>query len=70
MSQPTTGERPLSAAVVIAQNVRPEKEEEYLRWQTEINAAYRTVPRLHGQRGVPARAQIDGAVAMGFGWAL
>ena len=163
MSPTTAGDRPQSATVVIAQNVRPGEEGEYLRWQSEINAACRTFPgfegaeivppvpgvqddcvvvfrfdsgehlnawlrsdarqtllargqslfagaarqhvvagarpgvgwwsppassrggstsiasgrtpstrrppgsRLHGQRGVPARAQIDGAVAMGFG---
>jgi antibiotic biosynthesis monooxygenase (ABM) superfamily enzyme len=53
MSQPTAGERPLSATVVIAQNVRPEKEEEYLRWQTEINAAYRTFPGFQAAEIVP-----------------
>jgi hypothetical protein len=53
MSQTTAGERPLSATVVIAQNVRPGQEEEYLRWQTEINAACRTFPGFEAAELVP-----------------
>ena len=53
VSQSPAGARPPSATVVIAQNVRPEKEEEYLRWQTEINAACRTYPGFEVAEIVP-----------------
>jgi uncharacterized protein len=53
VSQPTAGERPLSATVVIAQAIRPEQEGEYLRWQAEINAVCRTFPGFEVAEIVP-----------------
>lgn len=53
MSASPGGARPLSATVVIAQSVRPEKEGEYLRWQAEINAACRTFPGFEAAEIVP-----------------
>jgi antibiotic biosynthesis monooxygenase (ABM) superfamily enzyme len=53
MSETATGARPLSATVVIAQNVRPEQEGEYLRWQADINAACRTFPGFEVAEIVP-----------------
>ncbi len=53
MSETTAGARPLSATVVIAQNVRPDKDGEYLRWQADINAACRTFPGFEAAEIVP-----------------
>jgi antibiotic biosynthesis monooxygenase (ABM) superfamily enzyme len=54
MSQPTVGERPMSATVVIVQNVRPEHEGEYLRWQAEINGVCGTFPGFEAAEIVPS----------------
>jgi antibiotic biosynthesis monooxygenase (ABM) superfamily enzyme len=53
VSASTAGARPLSATVVIAQSVRPKKEDEYLRWQAEITAACRTFPGFEAAEIVP-----------------
>lgn len=45
--------RPISATVVIAQHVRPQQEQEYLRWQTEINDQCRTFPGFEAAEIVP-----------------
>jgi len=42
VSETATGASPVSATVVIAQPVRPERLDQYLRWQTEINDVCRT----------------------------
>jgi len=39
--------------VVIAQHVRPERKDEYLRWQAEINDLCRTFPGFEAMEVVP-----------------
>lgn len=53
MSETATGAGPVSATVVIAQHVRPERKEEYLRWQAEINNLCRTFPGFEAMEVVP-----------------
>ncbi len=53
MSETATGASPVSATVVIAQHVRPERKDEYLRWQAEINDLCRTFPGFEAMEVVP-----------------
>jgi antibiotic biosynthesis monooxygenase (ABM) superfamily enzyme len=53
MSETGASARPVSATVVIAQHVRPGQEQEYLRWQTEINDQCRTFPGFEAAEIVP-----------------
>lgn len=53
MSPAGPSDRPVSATVVIAQHVRPGQEQEYRRWQTEINDQCRTFPGFEGAEIVP-----------------
>jgi antibiotic biosynthesis monooxygenase (ABM) superfamily enzyme len=53
VTETTAGARPASATVVIAQAVRPDREDEYLRWQAEINAACRVFPGFEAAEIVP-----------------
>lgn len=59
MSDTATDSRPASATVVIAQRVRPEREDEYRRWQVEINARCRTFPGFEGIEVVPPVAGVQ-----------
>ena len=53
MSERGAGARPVSATVVIAQHVRPERTDEYLRWQSAINDLCRTFPGFEAMEVVP-----------------
>ena len=53
MSATSASDHPVSATVVIAQHVRPGQEQEYLRWQTEINDQCRAFPGFEGVEIVP-----------------
>ena len=53
MSETATGAGPVSATVVIAQHVRPERKDEYLRWQAEISDLCRTFPGFEAMEVVP-----------------
>jgi len=53
MSEAPAGRSPMSATVVIAQHVRPGREREYLRWQTDINDTCRTFPGFEAAEVVP-----------------
>ena len=49
MSETATDTGPVSATVVLVQGrVRPGRENEYLRWQAEINDECRTFPGFEG----------------------
>jgi len=53
MSETRTGAAPVSATVVIAQHVRPGREQDYLRWQADINDLCRTFPGFEAMEVVP-----------------
>lgn len=68
MSETATGAGPVSATVVIAQHVRPERKDDYLRWQAEINDLCRTFPGFEAMEVVPPvpGAQDDYVVVFRF----
>jgi len=53
MNETTTDAGPLSATVVLVQRVRPGRENEYLRWQAEINDECRNFPGFEGDEVIP-----------------
>jgi antibiotic biosynthesis monooxygenase (ABM) superfamily enzyme len=53
MNEPGPSARPVTATVVIAQRVRPGQEQEYSRWQTEINDQCRAFPGFEAAEIVP-----------------
>ena len=54
MSETATDTGPVSATVVLVQGrVRPGREDEYLRWQAEINDECRTFPGFEGGEVIP-----------------
>jgi antibiotic biosynthesis monooxygenase (ABM) superfamily enzyme len=53
MSETATGADPVSATVVIARHVRPGREQDYLRWQAEINNVCRTFSGFEAMDVVP-----------------
>ncbi|MBI5591327.1 MAG: antibiotic biosynthesis monooxygenase [Deltaproteobacteria bacterium] len=53
MSEAGAGSNPVSATVVIAQHVRPGKEQDYLGWQAEVNEKCRTFPGFEAAEVVP-----------------
>jgi antibiotic biosynthesis monooxygenase (ABM) superfamily enzyme len=54
MSETATDTRPVSATVVLVQGrVKPGRENEYLRWQTEIDDECRTFPGFEGVEVIP-----------------
>ena len=53
MSKAATDTGPVSATVVLVQRVRPGRENEYLRWQAEINDECRTFPGFEGDEVIP-----------------
>jgi len=54
MNETTTDAGPLSATVVLVQRVRPGRENEYLRWQAEINDECRNFPGFEGDEVIPS----------------
>ena len=53
MSKAATDTGPVSATVVLVQRVRPGRENEYLRWQAEINDECRTFPGFEADEVIP-----------------
>ncbi|MGH2628973.1 MAG: antibiotic biosynthesis monooxygenase [Actinomycetota bacterium] len=53
MSETTKDTAPVSATVVLAQRPKPGREDEYRRWQAEINDACRTFPGFEGVEVIP-----------------
>lgn len=53
MNEPAANARPVTATVVIAQRVRAGQEQEYTRWQTQVNDHCRTFPGFEAAEIVP-----------------
>ena len=59
MSETATDTGPVSATVVLVLRVIPGREDEYRRWQAEINDACRTFPGFEGVEVIPPVAGIQ-----------
>jgi antibiotic biosynthesis monooxygenase (ABM) superfamily enzyme len=66
MSEPTENSASVSATVVIAQRPKPGREDDYRRWQTEIDDASRTFPGFEGVEVIPPVPGIQDAYVVIF----